>query len=155
MGDFGGRIWRWITDNAAALGAVGAIAAVVVAIYFGVAAPQTPDSTTTVSGVGNVVGSNNSVTVNNGLTLKDALALVEAQVAHWRGLTREQEQTIREQERQLGVNQGAFQSFFAILHEQNIPQEQWPAKLVEIAERHMALRKQVQSIPGNDGRSLS
>ncbi|MBF0132851.1 MAG: tetratricopeptide repeat protein [Magnetococcales bacterium] len=136
MGDLWGRILRWIRGNEGFVRALSGIAAVMVAvigvvatIYFGVSA-------------------------NNGLTLEDAQALVEAEAARWQGLTREQEQTVRKLERQIEINQGAFQSFFAVIHEQNVPQEQWPARLVAIADRNMALRKQVQSIPVNDGSSL-
>ncbi|MBF0132767.1 MAG: tetratricopeptide repeat protein [Magnetococcales bacterium] len=138
MGDLGADVWQWITDNAVPLGVVVPVLLGIGGAFYSNKREKTPSDSVTIN--------------NNGLTLKDALALVEAQVAHWRELTREQEQTIHEQERQLGVNQGAFQSFFAILDENNVPQEQWPARLVAIADRHMALRKQVQSIPGNDGR---
>ncbi|MBF0462902.1 MAG: hypothetical protein HQL87_16130 [Magnetococcales bacterium] len=47
----------------------------------------------------------------------------------------------------MGVHEGAIQSFFAILNKNNIPKEQWPTKLLEIAKQHNELLKQVQAMP--------
>ncbi len=50
----------------------------------------------------------------------------------------------------LGITTGALESFFATLGEQGVPEENWPQKLSEIAQRHLALREQLESIRADD-----
>ncbi|MBF0415332.1 MAG: tetratricopeptide repeat protein [Magnetococcales bacterium] len=70
-----------------------------------------------------------------------------AAVALWKELTQEQKETIRKQEKELGVSREAIISFLAIIREKDVPPEQWPTRLKEIAERHNALLQQLQALP--------
>lgn len=47
---------------------------------------------------------------------------------------------------ELGVTRGAVATFLRILGEANVPVEELPAKLGEIAERHQALLAQIESV---------
>ncbi|MDN5872639.1 MAG: tetratricopeptide repeat protein, partial [Nitrococcus sp.] len=49
--------------------------------------------------------------------------------------------------RRLGVTESALASFFRILGRQNVPIEQLPATLVEIAQRHRRLLDQIGALP--------
>ncbi len=137
--------WMWITKESEPLQAVAAFAAVVVAIAAVVATIYFGKTSTT---PGNVQVSYK--TSNIGLTAEGGKVLLDAVAAHWQGLNQEQQRVLREQEKRLGVQEGAIQSFFTIIKEQNVPPEQWLTKLVEIAGRYNELRTQAQATSVGD-----
>ncbi|MBF0436051.1 MAG: hypothetical protein HQL77_11850 [Magnetococcales bacterium] len=94
-----------------------------------------------------VVGNTGNVTIHNGLTPEIIKSLGETVAAPWKELTQEQKEIIQKQEKELGVNREAISSFLAIIREKDVPPEQWPSKLKEIAERHNALLQQLQALP--------
>ena len=51
--------------------------------------------------------------------------------------------TIEKLAKEIGVTQGAVTTFLGVLGEKNVPLEQLPSKLGEIAERHKALLTQI------------
>ena len=64
-------------------------------------------------------------------------------------LNQEQQETIRVLERQLGASEAQLRAFFQIIGEAQVPPEQQPARLVEIAEQFRQLRAQVAALPGD------
>ncbi|MBF0308199.1 MAG: tetratricopeptide repeat protein [Magnetococcales bacterium] len=90
----------------------------------------------------------------SGPTTEDFNLLLKAQAAYWEKLTPEQQKTIREQLNHLGLPDEAMRSFLAILIENDIPDEIWPKKLAEIAERHQDLLAQIETIPAGENAEL-
>jgi hypothetical protein len=52
-------------------------------------------------------------------------------------------------ERQLGASEAQLRAFFQIIGEAQVPPEQQPARLAEIAEQYRQLRAQVAALPGD------
>jgi tetratricopeptide (TPR) repeat protein len=61
-------------------------------------------------------------------------------------------QKVEELSRQLGVTDAATRRFFAILGERQVPTEQLPERLAEIAQRHKALLQRTETIVSPDAR---
>src|ERR1700737_1383148 len=78
-------------------------------------------------------------TINIGISPEKLPGIIEAATKDWRGLTDQQKQTIDVLQKNLGVNENALKAFFATLGEQDVPLEQVPTKLGEIAARHRAM----------------
>ncbi|MBF0145345.1 MAG: tetratricopeptide repeat protein [Magnetococcales bacterium] len=147
--------WMWIDNNAGPLGVVLTIVGILVTAYFsktsttpGNTNEQSSRNTFAATGDANVQGSYN--TSNIGLTAEGGKVLLDAVAAHWQGLIQEQQRVLREQEKRLGVQEGAIQIFFEIILKQNVPPEQWLTKLVEIAGRYNALCTQAQATSVGD-----
>jgi tetratricopeptide (TPR) repeat protein len=77
--------------------------------------------------------------INIGIPPEKLPGIIEAATKDWRGLTDQQKQTIDILQKSLGVNENALKAFFATLGEQDVPLEQVPTKLGEIAARHRAM----------------
>jgi tetratricopeptide (TPR) repeat protein len=106
------------------------------------------DVKATTSGGAIVVGSVDAtkfITNNNtyGLTPGQSKAFVAASTRQWRDLTAAQQHQLAELVRQLGVSESALKAFFAILGEREVAPEQLTVKLVEIAQRFVALKQQL------------
>jgi hypothetical protein len=67
-------------------------------------------------------------------------ALIEAATRPLQQLNQEQRETIRVFERQLGASDAQLRAFFQIIGEAQVPAEQQPARLVEIAAEYRQLR---------------
>jgi hypothetical protein len=76
-------------------------------------------------------------------------ALIEAATRPLQQLNQEQRETIRVLERQLGAGEAQLRAFFQIIGEAQVPAEQQPARLAEIAEQYRQLRAQVAALPGD------
>jgi tetratricopeptide (TPR) repeat protein len=76
-------------------------------------------------------------------------AIIEAATRGLQQLNDTQRETIRTLERQLGANEAQLGSFFQIIGEAQVPPEQQPARLVEIAAQWRQLRAQVVPEPGD------
>ena len=76
-------------------------------------------------------------------------ALIEAATGPLKQLNQEQRQTIRELERQLGASEAQLRAFFQIIGEAQVPAEQQPERLVEIAAQYRQLRAQMAALPGD------
>ncbi|MBF0436602.1 MAG: tetratricopeptide repeat protein [Magnetococcales bacterium] len=158
MGGALAEAWKWFGDNSNAMQALGALVSVVVVLvgWFFKSKPQSDQpgpnsgvSGTTIPGSGNNLVNHNAgnVTIQNGLTPEIIKSLGEAVTAPLERLTQEQKEIIHKQEKELGVGREAISSFLAIIREKDVPPEQWPSKLKEIAERHNALLQQLQALP--------
>lgn len=58
--------------------------------------------------------------------------------------------TLAEVSRELGVTTNAVMVFFQILDEKNVPTEHLTLRLVEIAQRHKALLRELPGFQGDD-----
>jgi tetratricopeptide (TPR) repeat protein len=76
-------------------------------------------------------------------------AIVEAATRGLQRVTDAQRETIRTLERQLGANEAQLRAFFQIIGEVQVPPEQQPARLVEIAAQYRQLRAQIVPEPGD------
>jgi tetratricopeptide (TPR) repeat protein len=76
-------------------------------------------------------------------------AMIEAATRGWQRVSDAQQETIRTLERQLGANETQLRAFFQIIGEAQVPPEQQPARLVEIAAEVRQLRAQVAPEPGD------
>jgi TIR domain len=74
-------------------------------------------------------------------------AIIEAATRDLRELNDAQREAIRALERQLGANEAQLAAFFQIIGEAQVPVEQQPARLIEIAEHFRQLRAQVAAEP--------
>jgi tetratricopeptide (TPR) repeat protein len=88
--------------------------------------------------------------INNGPTREqiDAIGAVARQPLEQR--THEQEAEIAKLRESLGVNEKTLFAFFLIIDGKDVPAEQRPQRLVEIAGRYKALLAQSGSAPGDD-----
>jgi hypothetical protein len=75
--------------------------------------------------------------------------LIRAATGPLQQLNQEQRETIRGLERQLGASEAQLRAFFQIIGEAQVPPEQQPARLAEIAEQYRQLRAQVAALPGD------
>jgi hypothetical protein len=64
-------------------------------------------------------------------------------------LNEQQRETIRVLERQLGASEAQLRAFFQIIGEAQVPAEQQPERLADIAEQYRQLRAQVAALPGD------
>jgi hypothetical protein len=76
-------------------------------------------------------------------------ALIEAVMGPLQQLNQEQQEKLRGLERQLGAGEAQLRTFFQIIGEAQVPAEQQPARLVEIAQQFRQLRAQVAALPGD------
>ena len=76
-------------------------------------------------------------------------AIIEASTRPLQQLNNTQRETVRALERQLGVTEGALATFFQIIGEAQVPPEQQPARLVEIAMQWRQLHAQVAAEPSD------
>ncbi len=75
--------------------------------------------------------------------------LIRAATGPLQQLNQEQRETIRGLERQLGASEAQLRAFFQIIGEAQVPPEQQPERLAEIAEQYRQLRAQVTALPGD------
>ncbi len=85
-----------------------------------------------------------------GIPAEKLPSIIEAATKDWRLLTEQQKQTINDLQKTLGVNGDALKSFFITIGENEVPIEQLPKKLLEIAGRYRDLLAQVRPSP-DDG----
>ena len=76
-------------------------------------------------------------------------AIIEAATRGWEQLSAEQQKTIDALKEQLGANATQLAAFFQIIGEAQVPPEQQPARLIEIAAQWRQLRAQVAAEPGD------
>ena len=76
-------------------------------------------------------------------------ALVGAATGPPQQLSQEQRETIHVLERQLGASETQLRTFFQIIGKAQVPPEQQPARLTEIAAQYRQLRAQVAALPGD------
>jgi tetratricopeptide (TPR) repeat protein len=84
-----------------------------------------------------------------GSVAADLPAIIAAATSGLQQLNDQQRETIRLLERQLGANEAQLGAFFQIIGEAQVPPEQQPARLVEIAAQVRQLRARVASEPGD------
>jgi tetratricopeptide (TPR) repeat protein len=103
-------------------------------------APAQLSAQTRIEAPGGVAaGSITASPINIGIPPEKLPGIIEAATKDWRGLTDQQRQTIDVLQRNLGVNENALKAFFSTLGEQDVPLDQVPTKLGEIAARHRAM----------------
>lgn len=91
--------------------------------------------------------SNSTVTI--GISPKSARQLVESATRDWKTLTDAQRKELGVLHEKLGVTEGALRAFFAVLGEKNVPEDQLPERLGEIARQHAQLQMQLRATPGD------
>ncbi len=99
---------------------------------------------------GTVTATNVSVSVVCGIPPEKVDELVRDAKRPLEELTTQQRETIALLKEKLDLNLGQVRTALATLGENDIPPERLAAKLVEIAERFMALRETASAQPGDD-----
>ncbi len=85
-----------------------------------------------------------------GIPPEQVASLIAAASEPLAKLTAQQQETIRELERQTGVSEGALRTFFRTLGEQDVPPERYAEKLGEIAERYRTLLAEIATMPAEE-----
>ncbi len=148
------EIIAWLVNNAFAVFSVLAtLAAGAWALFlFRTKAKNTPAAP-----AAQATASNGSVTIGGDVNapitittppeqLAPLIAAATAPLAH---LNAQQQATIGDLERKLGVSEGAMRTFLRTLGEEAVPLEKWPEKLAEIAERYRLALSQAAPAPGD------
>ncbi|QLH39801.1 MAG: tetratricopeptide repeat protein [Defluviicoccus sp.] len=109
----------------------------------------TSSVTVTASGGSVAVGGDVTAPVTVNTPPEQLAPLIKAATDPLTALTAQQQATIGDLQRQLGVGEGAVRAFFRILGEEAVPRERWTEKLAEIAERFKRLQQDLAATSGD------